>query len=238
MAKVCAHGTEFSFTIQPLKLLQWDCWASAEIAVDNEFIAYRQVEKKLSADKVEEWIFSMFRFLAGAYKKEYSISFEEAGLAIDFYPYTKDGESVSREERRKHDCVMAIRMLFRGKKGAFLDGVYSLLLHREEIKEFALALRKEYNEIYVKRIHGVGKYAFAGVSPLGYNGCNYWYLDESNQVKAGDYVWVKMGSHNTEQIVFVDSVRHFKEELAPYPVDRVRRILRPATQTEIEEITK
>jgi len=236
MATVRLNGTEFSFTIQPLKLFQGDFWARAELAVSNEIISYRSIEKKLSAERIEEWIFSMFRLLAGAYKKEYSLSFVEAGLAIDFYAHTENGEAVSREERRRQDCVMAIRMLMRGKNGAFLDGVYTLLLHRKEIAQFAVALRKEYDEIFVKRIHGIGEYTFVGVSPLGYSGCNYWYVDDFSLTKAGDYVWVTMGSHNKEQIVFVDSVRHFKKDDAPYPVDKVKRILRPATQAEIEEV--
>ena len=236
MPTITLQGTKFGLSILPINFLAGDFWARTEISVENEFIKYKQTEKKISSADLEDWIFAMFRLLAGAYKRECTLSFEEAGIAIDLYPHTENGNPVSREERRKRDCVMAIRLLMRSEKGVFWGGVYTLLLHREEIAVFASELRKEYDEIFVKRVHGIGKYMFVGVSPLGYNGCNYWYLDESNQVKAGDYVWVKMGSHNTEQIVFVDSVRHFKAETAPYPVDRVRQILRPATQKEIDEI--
>ena len=68
----------------------------------------------------------------------------------------------------------------------------------------------------------------------GYKGCNYWYLDPSKKVKAGDYVWARMGKHNTEQIVYVDSVRYCTEDTAPYDPLRVRKILRKATIEELQ----
>ena len=233
MARMHLQGTNFSFSLLPLNFFAKGDMATAEISIENEWISYKQTEKCLSAERVEEWIFCMFRLLAGAYKREYSLSLEEAGIIIDFYPYTIDGNGVSRAERRERDCIMAIRMLMRSKKKAFLGGVYTLLLHRNEIENFAKALREEYDKIFIKRIHGMGEYLFVGVSPLGYTGCNYWYFDAENKVKKGDYVWVEMGSHNTKQIVYVDSVRSFKKETAPYSIDTVKQILSIATEEEI-----
>ena len=235
MPTVTLQETKFGLSILPIKFLAGDFWARTEISIENEFIKYKQAEKKISSADLEDWIFAMFRLLAGAYKREYTLSFEEAGIAIDLYPHTENGNPVSREERRKRDCVMAIRLLMRSDKGGFLGGVYTLLLHREEIAVFASELRKEYDEIFVKRVHGIGKYMFVGVSPLGYTGCNYWYFDPSGKSKTGGYVWVTMGSHNTEQIVYVDSIRYFNEKTSPYPVDRVKQVLRVATKDELNE---
>ncbi len=238
MATIDLQGTKFTFSVLPLKLLSGDFKARIEVKIENEYISYAQIEKEIPSGELEEWIFSMFRLLAGAYKREYNVAFENAGIAIDLYPHTENGMEVSRSERRKNDCVMAIRLLMRSGKSAFLGGVYTLLLHREDILAFATKLRAEYDEVFVKRIHGRGKILFVGVSPLGYTGCNYWYLDTSAKTKAGGYVWVQMGSHNTEQIVYVDSVRYFTEETAPYPVYRVKQVLRAATKAEIEECKK
>ena len=238
MAELILQGTKFTFSLLPLKLLAKEEFARVEIAVENEYISYKQTEKQLSAERLEEWIFCMFRLLAGAYKREYSLQMEEAGIAIDFYAHTKEGNEVALEERRKGDCVMAIRMLMRSKKKNFLGGVYSLLLHRKEIELFAQALREEYDKIFVKRVHGRGKHLFVGVSPLGYFGCNYWYFDASGEAKAGDYVWAEMGSHNTKQIVYVDSVRYFDENTAPYNLDSVKQILCDATAEEVESAKK
>ena len=239
MAIINLQGTEFGFCLLPLRVFSRGYWARTEISVKNEYVAYRQIQEKISREEVEKLIFAMFRLLAGAYSKEYTLSFERAGLAIDFYPYTKDGEEVSREERRKNDCVMAIRLIMRSEKEAkFLDGVYSILLHRNDIEKFAVALKEEFDKIFVKFVHGKGKYLFVGVSPKGYTGCNYWYLDPSESVLQGDCVWVKMGRHNTEQVVYVDSVRYFNEEDAPFDPGTVKQVLRKATEEECKEFFK
>lgn len=236
MPTVDIQGTKFTFSVLPLKWLTSDFKARVEIRIENKYVSYAYEEKEILASELEEWIFSMFRLLAGAYKREYSFVFENTGIAVDLYPHTENGGEVSREERRKNDCVMAFRLLMRTEKKGFLGGVYTFLLHREDILAFATKLREEYEKVFIKRIHGRGKNHFAGVSPLGYKGCNYWYLDESGKVKAGDYVWVQMGRHNTEQIVYVDSVRYFAEDTAPYPVNRVKKILRAATEEEIKNL--
>ena len=148
-----------------------------------------------------------------------------------------DGREVSREERQQNDCLMLLRFLMRsGDNKRFLDGVHTLVLHREEIAKFADELRRSFDEIYARHVHGRGKYQFVGVSPLGFHGCNYWYLDTKEEVNAGDYVWVTMGKHNREQIVLVDSVRRCNDDTAPYDPLRVKRILRKATEEETKDL--
>ena len=106
---------------------------------------------------------------------------------------------------------MIVRLLMRSQEKKFLGGVYSFMLH------------------------GSGQYHFVGVSPRGYRGCNYWYLDPSGTVEKGDYVWVCMGRHNREQIVYVDSVKDFEERTAPYNPKIVKQVLRKATKREIKK---
>lgn len=236
MAGLQTEGTKFSLRIIPNAMLSIGQWVKTEIAIENEYIHYQDVSKVIGREEMEEWIFAMFRLLAGAYKSEQNILFERAGIAIDLYPYCKDGMEASRQERRENDCIMAIRLLMRSKdKKRLLGGVYSLLFHREQIAQFAQELRAEFDEVFVHLIHGIGKYHFVGVSPLGYHDCNYWYLDESKTVQKGEYVWVKMGRHDTEQMVFVDSVRCFNEGNAPYDPETVKRILRRASAQETQE---
>lgn len=78
------------------------------------------------------------------------------------------------------------------------------------------------------------KYLFVGVSPKPFYGCNYWYIDESFSVKPKTYVWVRMGRHNREQVVYVDSVKLCDENSAPYPPQLAKRVIRIATEKEIE----
>lgn len=235
MATIDLQGTKFSLSILPLKLFSNGHFARTEISIENEFVSYREEGTTIVREELEEWIFSMRRLLAGAYVKEYSLSFEQAGLAVDLYPYTADGKEASREERRRNDCVMAIRLLMRSTdKKRLLGGVYSFLLRREEIEAFSSALRKEFDKSFAHLVHGRGKLLFVGVSPRGYTGCNYWYLDPTGTARAGDYVWVRMGRRDTEQIVYVDSVRRFNDDYAPYDPAKVKQVLRKATKEELE----
>ena len=47
-----------------------------------------------------------------------------------------------------------------------------------------------------------------------------------------------MGTHNTKQIVYVDSVRCFKRETAPYEIDAVKQILGVASKEELAAYCK
>ena len=44
-----------------------------------------------------------------------------------------------------------------------------------------------------------------------------------------------MGRKNTEQIVYVDSVRYCNASDVPYPTEKTKRVLRQATEEETEE---
>jgi hypothetical protein len=238
MAKVNLQGTEFSVECLQAKLFGGG-WGHIRMALNNEHMHYSDAGRRLLVGDIEEWIFSMCRLLAGAYSTPYSLSFERAGFSVDLIPYEKSGGETTREERRNNDCMMIVRLLLRSaNKRSYLGGVYSLIFHKAELIKFVKAFRTEFDSVYGKRVHGSGKYAFVGVSPLGYEGCNYWYLDESGLLQAGDYVWVCMGRHHTEQIVRVDGARKFTEDNAPYDPTSVKRVLRKATKEEVEKLKR
>ncbi len=229
MATVDLQGTKFSFSILPIKNGEEAGLVQAEIIVENEFVHYKGMENTLTRDELEEYIFSMRRLLAGAYATNYALSFPDSGLAMDFYPYTENDREVPREKRRQEDCVTVIRFLMRASKsGKKLGGVYSLLLHREDIEKFSQALLDEYRSVYDPFEATDGEFLFVAVSPLGYSGCHYWYLDPTKSVKRGDFVWVRMGRRNIEQVVYVDHARYCGYEDAPYSPDVVKQVLRKA----------
>ncbi len=237
MASVETQGTTFSFTVCPPKRERE--WALCELSIKNEFINYTYKGKELTIGQLEELLVSLSRLLAGAYEREYALSFERAGLAVDMYPYTMAGYAVSRDTRQKEDCVAAVRLLMRSKKKMLLGGVYTVLLHRAELEEFMDELWGEYYEYYADRMQGSGRYRFVGVSPRGRKGCNYLYLDETEEnFKVGEYAWVRMGRRLIEQVVHIDSVRYYDEENAPYNPHTVKCILRRATAEEIKAYLK
>lgn len=232
MAILEIQGTKFSFSVISLKE---EFWATTKIKIDNEYVRYENVNSDVSMEELENFVRCMHRLLAGAYRKEYAISFEKAGIAVDLYASTKDGKELSREERRKADCYMIFRVLLKDSTTQqALGGVYSFIFHKEAIQSFATQLQADLQKVLENRRQD-GEYLYAGVSPKGYRGCNYWYLDKTKSTKAGDYVWVRMGRHNTEQVVYVDDVRYFTEETAPYPPSVVKQVLRKATQEEKEQ---
>ncbi len=234
MAQLDLQGTKFAFDILPSERRSKGFFVKARIAIENKFVSYQYVGEDFAREDVEDWLFSMFRMLAGGLGKDFSLSFEKAGVAVDFYPYKKENEETSREERRQNDCVMAIRLLMRDENG-FLGGVYTMLLHKKEIRLFATALREEFYAEFSKFDKKKGKYLLVGVSPQGYVGCNYWYMDEKKSTKTGDYVWVRMGRRKLEQIVYVDCARFYDEDDIPYIPSEEKCILRKATEKEVEE---
>lgn len=232
------EGTTLALFIVPPTQNIDGAWVKLGVRVENEHIRYEDA-MNISFDDLDEWITSAFRLLAGAYKREYSLAFENTGIAVDFYPHTDEGKEVSREERRKNDCVMAIRLLMRSAdKKRFLGGVYTFLAHKKDVQRFATEMREALDTHYNRFAATSGKYLFVGVSPMGYHHCSYWYLDECKSVKAGDFVWVRMGRHNTEQIVTVDRVCYYNADNAPFPPEIIKRVLRKATQEEIKEINE
>lgn len=232
MATMDVQGTEFSFSLLPLKAFSSARYARARVEIHNEYVHCAYTMENILREDMEEWIFCMFRLLAGAYGTEYSLHFERTGMRVDLCPHTENGCEVSRQERRQNDCVMLISLALQSAKGKFLGGAQSFIFHRKEIQEFATALREEFYQIFAKYAKGRGKHLFVGVSPLGYPGCNYWYLDPTGKTQAGDRVWVRMGRHNTEQVALVDGVRRFTDDTAPYSPERVRQILRSATDND------
>ena len=234
MATINIHGTAFTFSVQAPKLLAVGEMAKVKIAVENEYVQYSSIIK-IVKEELDDLIVSLHRLLAGAYADEYDMPFEDAGFAVDLYPHSEGNAVLSRSLLRKKDCVAVFRILMRGSDKSFLGGVYSIMLHRDELKTFADALRKEFDEIYARFVHGSGKFHFVGVSPLGYNGCKYWYFDETGKVRAGDYVWVRMGRHDTEQIVCVDCATRFDLGNIPCPEKQVKDVIRIATEEEVKK---
>ena len=76
------------------------------------------------------------------------------------------------------------------------------------------------------------KRLYVGVSPYPYRGKGYWYVDESGQSLPKTYVWVRMGRHDRERMVYVDCVQWFAEDEEPYPHDLAKKVLRQTTEEE------
>lgn len=235
MATVTLKGTTFTFAVQE-KPKFWDNYTLiVKIAVKNEFVHY-ETERHCNFFDVEDALFCMFRLLAGGYRKEQSLRLEGANAILHFNPDIEEGVELTREYLRSRNSTLAFNLLFYSERERnTLGGVYSFLIPKTALRLFADSIKTElqpYADVISKRR---GKYMFVGVTPQGYKGCNYWYLDPEKKTEPNTFVWVKMGRAQTLQLVYVDNVRYFNDEDAPYSVDAVKRIERQATPADIQQ---
>lgn len=239
MATVILRGTTFTFSVQE-KPKRWDGYTlSVKISVKNEFIDYAS-ERFCNYEDVEEMLFASFRLLAGGYRKEYTLRLDGVNAVLNFNPDIEEGVTeLTRTYLRSRDCKLMFNMLFySNKEKNTIGGVYSVIIPRNALKLFAETLQTELRPYTDEQNKRRGKYMFVGVSPQGYKGCNYWYLDPEKKTKPNTFVWVKMGRGNALQLVYVDNVRRFDEVSAPYDVTLVKRIVGQATQEDIAEAKK
>lgn len=77
-----------------------------------------------------------------------------------------------------------------------------------------------------------GDRRFAFVSFNNY-GKAYSYLCEDPEIREDDWAVVPVGENNDLKIVHVERIEYCSEENAPYPIDKIKSILRKATEEEL-----
>lgn len=68
------------------------------------------------------------------------------------------------------------------------------------------------------------------------NGKPYFYLTDDDSIDINDFLLVEAGSDNHKAIVKVVGVDYYKKEEVPYPVDKTRKILRRAEESDFDNI--
>ncbi|WP_455061031.1 hypothetical protein [Parvimonas micra] len=91
-------------------------------------------------------------------------------------------------------------------------------------KDFYDKPRREYGELIYCKVEFRNSYKY------------YYYITTDDSISEGDYVLVPAGDKNRVEIVEVKSVEYFKEKYVPYPLNKVKHILRKCTEDEIDEI--
>lgn len=64
-------------------------------------------------------------------------------------------------------------------------------------------------------------------------GKTYCYLTEDDTLKAGDRVIVPAGRENRESIVTIDSVEYCSKEKPPFPLDKLKKVIRKCTEEDL-----
>lgn len=63
-------------------------------------------------------------------------------------------------------------------------------------------------------------------------GKTYCYLTDDDTLEAEDYVIVPVGKDNHESVAKIESIEYHPAEEAPFPIDRIKKIIRKADRTE------
>lgn len=66
-------------------------------------------------------------------------------------------------------------------------------------------------------------------------GRTYCYLTDDDTIKAGDHVRVPAGRDNREVTVLVDSIEYHPADEAPYPMEKIKRVIRKCQEDEFDE---
>ncbi|MBE7068218.1 MAG: hypothetical protein E7381_02845 [Clostridiales bacterium] len=251
------NGTEVEFSI--LSSSGRD-WVDIRFLVTTDNIRFEKAGAYLTRNELEKFLSVTDFLLKGKIVRKYSLTWKKLGLRIVFVPNAEIG--LMRPEEREHaTCQMQFEIFTRNKDTGLwnatsvvvrlarveieklLDGLlqeYTVAVGKPQEKDkFSYFHNKETEEQPLIAETGTaqsddGAYLYVGVSPRGCVGCNYWYVDEEKRTQANTYVWVTMGRRNTEQIVYVDSVRYCNANDAPYPINKTKRVLRQTTQEETE----
>lgn len=78
-----------------------------------------------------------------------------------------------------------------------------------------------------------GDYIFCSVT-FEKNGKDYYYLADDDHYQVGDYVFVPSGTDGHMAIVRILEIEYFAENIMPYPVDKMKHIIRKCTKGEIK----
>lgn len=90
----------------------------------------------------------------------------------------------------------------------------------------------DYNDKKPKRKSG--EFIYCSVS-FSKSAPTYYYLTEDENIEVGDRVIVPVGPDNHERIAVVNEVEYFARDNVPFPLDKVKHIIRKCTDADFEE---
>lgn len=91
--------------------------------------------------------------------------------------------------------------------------------------------------VYMKAKRKVGDYIFCSVE-FDEGGKSYYYLTEDDTLSIGDFVFVPVGKDGRAAIVEIVNIEYFPEEKVPFPLDKVKRIIRKCMDEDFNNPTE
>ena len=189
--------------------------------VEKQLKVYRQTFKKLrTTNDVDEFFNNYARWLDSMYFIKDQISYKDRKKWYREYPeiFEFDSSNVMRSKlqiaflRRisvLKDDVEIIASLYRYRK-YFADGVTEYC--ENNIGKFPV-------------LPDSGQLIFCSVS-FNYSEKTYYYLTDDIKLRVGDEVMVPAGNYNKFSVGTVRKVEYFYPENAPYPLEKIKSIIR------------
>lgn len=88
--------------------------------------------------------------------------------------------------------------------------------------------------LYLKAKRKVGDYIFCSVE-FQEDGKSYYYLTEDDTLSIGDLVLVPVGKNGHSAIVQIVNIEYFSEDKVPFPLDKIKRIIRKCTKEDFNK---
>ncbi len=203
--------------------------------------------EKLTVDLDRKTIgFSRRIYPKGKQSREYDFSEFEETFAKDFYAgfdasdlFTTGSETVPGK-RKDYEITIdyrdGISRFMTGrfdKEGLPRDfGVLAKFV-KKMIRGFPETWEIWNPDFYDRPRYGEGEYIFCSVI-FDEGGQKYYYLTEDKTIEEGDVVFVPVGPENHVIPGVVTDIEYFTGEDAPYPLEKVKNIIRKATEKEMK----
>ncbi len=93
------------------------------------------------------------------------------------------------------------------------------------------------SSVYGKALRRQSELIFCNVIFEEY-GKEYCYLTDDDTLEKGDLVIVPVGHDNHRSIARISSIEYHKKEEAPFPIERIKKIIRKCTDKDFESDDK
>lgn len=208
---------------QPTDKSNWeDVWCTTNISFKSGFIDYRTDSCCLCACEVDSIRYHLTDLLTGKMKEPTFMSCVEPDLEFNFVPNEKLGPYTEMIVHLWSDGCMTDNSLHLTLECEDCENLLEYLNAVSNGKDNEEEVEKTYR--YVKVVYNPDDVK------------EYSYLDENRIADYDSYVWVPVGRDNKRKIAFVVDFEDYTVDKVPYPLDRVKKILRLATDEEVAKI--
>lgn len=233
--KVYFHITDYVHSKDYDNTQTYDVWCTTNISFESEYLRYSTDNCCLLSWEVDEIYSTLNEFLNDELREDTALSFIEPDLCFRFHC-------------KQDECYMELIVNI-WDNGAMTDNYSSLCFDKDDcckLRDYLLEIRNlSYGGRYSEKnyinnkpkftIDSENKIRFIKIAIKPQSHCTYWYIDESGKIEKDTFVWVPIGQKDKPTLVLVKQAVDCNERNAPYAVSLTKKVLRIATEAEVED---